>query len=156
MRAWTLGEGSFLSHCKHKQQETIGHKKSDKPCIIFGRIPESFESDGSCRDQEGRRGSDEVVQGTSVVPSSETGMRTLLFAPLRPPHLLFPWTLVLLVVRGLCKVCLGRKPPRAPQLEETPETPPSSRAEEPGGLQATGSHGVDQTAVTEQPTPRWW
>ena len=25
------------------------------------------------------------------------------------------------------KVCLGRKPPRAPQLEETPETPPSSR-----------------------------
>ena len=24
---------------------------------------------------------------------------------------------------------LGRKPPRAPQLEETPETPPSSRAE---------------------------
>ena len=23
--------------------------------------------------------------------------------------------------------CLGRKPPRAPQLEETPETPPSSR-----------------------------
>ena len=25
--------------------------------------------------------------------------------------------------------CLGRKPPRAPQLEETPETPPSSRAE---------------------------
>ena len=25
--------------------------------------------------------------------------------------------------------CLGRKPPRAPQLEETPETPPSSRPE---------------------------
>ena len=25
--------------------------------------------------------------------------------------------------------CLGRKPSRAPQLEETPETPPSSRAE---------------------------
>ena len=25
--------------------------------------------------------------------------------------------------------CLGRKPPRAPQLEETPETPQSSRAE---------------------------
>ena len=25
--------------------------------------------------------------------------------------------------------CLGRKPPRAPQFEETPETPPSSRAE---------------------------
>ena len=25
--------------------------------------------------------------------------------------------------------CLRRKPPRAPQLEETPETPPSSRAE---------------------------
>ena len=25
--------------------------------------------------------------------------------------------------------CLERKPPRAPQLEETPETPPSSRAE---------------------------
>ena len=25
--------------------------------------------------------------------------------------------------------CLGRKPPRAPQLEETPEMPPSSRAE---------------------------
>ena len=25
--------------------------------------------------------------------------------------------------------CLGRKPPRAPQLQETPETPPSSRAE---------------------------
>ena len=23
--------------------------------------------------------------------------------------------------------CLARKPPRAPQLEETPETPPSSR-----------------------------
>ena len=23
--------------------------------------------------------------------------------------------------------CLGRKPPRAPQLEETPETPPSDR-----------------------------
>ena len=28
----------------------------------------------SCRDQEGRRGSDEVVPGTSVFPSSETGM----------------------------------------------------------------------------------
>ena len=28
---------------------------------------------------------------------------------------------------GCCD--LGRKPPRAPQLEETPETPPSSRAE---------------------------
>ena len=28
----------------------------------------------SCRDQEGRRGSDEVVSGTSVFPSSETGM----------------------------------------------------------------------------------
>ena len=27
-----------------------------------------------CRDQEGRRGSDEVVPGTSVFPSSETGM----------------------------------------------------------------------------------
>ena len=26
-------------------------------------------------------------------------------------------------------LCLGRKPQRAPQLEETPETPPSSRAE---------------------------
>ena len=26
------------------------------------------------RDQKGRRGSDEVVPGTSVVPSSETGM----------------------------------------------------------------------------------
>ena len=25
--------------------------------------------------------------------------------------------------------CLGRKPPRAPQLEETPEMPPSSRGE---------------------------
>ena len=25
--------------------------------------------------------------------------------------------------------CLGRKPPRAPQLEETPETPPSMRDE---------------------------
>ena len=28
----------------------------------------------SCRDQEGRRGSDEVVPGTSVFLSSETGM----------------------------------------------------------------------------------
>ena len=28
----------------------------------------------SCRDQEGRRVSDEVVSGTSVFPSSETGM----------------------------------------------------------------------------------
>ena len=28
----------------------------------------------SCRDQEGRRGSDEVVPGTSVFPSSETSM----------------------------------------------------------------------------------
>ena len=28
----------------------------------------------SCRDQEGRWGSDEVVPGTSVVPLSETGM----------------------------------------------------------------------------------
>ena len=28
----------------------------------------------SCHDQEGRRGSDEVVLGTSVFPSSETGM----------------------------------------------------------------------------------
>ena len=28
----------------------------------------------SCRDQEGRRGSDEVVLGTSGFPSSETGM----------------------------------------------------------------------------------
>ena len=28
----------------------------------------------SCRDQEGRRGSDEVVLGTSVFPSSETSM----------------------------------------------------------------------------------
>ena len=28
----------------------------------------------SCRDQEGRRGLDEVVPGTSVFPSSETGM----------------------------------------------------------------------------------
>ena len=28
----------------------------------------------SCRDQEGRRGSDEVVPGTSVFPLSETGM----------------------------------------------------------------------------------
>ena len=28
----------------------------------------------SCRDQEGRRGSDEVVSGTSVFPSSDTGM----------------------------------------------------------------------------------
>ena len=27
-----------------------------------------------CRDQEGRRGSDEVVPGTSVFPLSETGM----------------------------------------------------------------------------------
>ena len=27
---------------------------------------------------------------------------------------------------------IGRKPPRAPQLEETPETPPSSRAEGAG------------------------
>ena len=37
-------------------------------------------------------------------PNSAWAVRTLLFAPLRPPHLLFPWTLVLLVVRGLCKV----------------------------------------------------
>ena len=29
----------------------------------------------------------------------------------------------------LGKMRLGRKPPRAPQLEETPETPPSSRDE---------------------------
>ena len=28
----------------------------------------------SCHNQEGRRGSDEVVPGTSVFPSSETGM----------------------------------------------------------------------------------
>ena len=28
----------------------------------------------SCPDQEGRRGSDEVVPGTSMVPSSKTGM----------------------------------------------------------------------------------
>ena len=28
----------------------------------------------TARDQKGRRGSDEVVPGTSVVPSSETGM----------------------------------------------------------------------------------
>ena len=28
----------------------------------------------SCRDQEGRRGSDEVVPGTSVFPLSESGM----------------------------------------------------------------------------------
>ena len=28
----------------------------------------------SCRSQEGRSGSDEVVPGTSVFPSSETGM----------------------------------------------------------------------------------
>ena len=27
-----------------------------------------------CRDQEGRRGSDEVVPGTSVFPLSESGM----------------------------------------------------------------------------------
>ena len=28
----------------------------------------------SCRDQEGRRGSDEVVPGASVLPSSETSV----------------------------------------------------------------------------------
>ena len=32
------------------------------------------ENRPSCRDQEGRRGSDEVVLGTSVFPSSETGV----------------------------------------------------------------------------------
>ena len=29
-------------------------------------------------------------------------------------------------IHGRSSSCLGRKPPRAPQLEETPETPPSS------------------------------
>ena len=35
----------------------------------------------SCRDQEGRRGSDEVVLGTSGFPSSETGMSGNTFPP---------------------------------------------------------------------------
>ena len=42
--------------------------------------------------------------------------------------------------------CLGRKPPRAPQLEETPETPPSSRAE---GLLFL--HGLESNPGPESP-----
>ena len=39
----------------------------------------------SCRDQEGRKGSDEVVPGTSVFPSSETGMSGTFGVALRVP-----------------------------------------------------------------------
>ena len=37
-------------------------------------FPDKAGDSPSCRDQEGRRGRDEVVAGTSVFPSSETGM----------------------------------------------------------------------------------
>lgn len=39
-----LPEG--FSQCKHQQHETIGHKKLDKPYVMFRRIPERFGSDG--------------------------------------------------------------------------------------------------------------
>ena len=43
-----------------------------------GKVEKAFQTKQvnrpSCRDQEGRRGSDEVVLGTSGFPSSETGM----------------------------------------------------------------------------------
>ena len=44
-------------------------------------------------------------------------------------HLYVSESKELLKTGVLSKERLGRKPPRAPQLEETPETPPSSRAE---------------------------
>ena len=36
-------------------------------------LPDKARNQLSCRDPDGRRGSDEVVPGTSVFPSSETG-----------------------------------------------------------------------------------
>ena len=56
--------------------------------------------------------------------------------------------------------CLGRKPPLAPQLEETPETPPSSRAE--GllflhGLESNpGYAGQEATVRTGYGTADWF
>ena len=70
-----------------------------------------------CRDQEGRRGSEEAVPGPSVFPSREPGVSGDFWGS-------HPWRRTRGSLRS--SSCLGRKPPRAPQLEETPETPPSS------------------------------
>ena len=44
-------------------------------CELAQPLPRETETQSClCRDQEGRWGSDEVVPGTSVFPSSETGM----------------------------------------------------------------------------------
>ena len=52
-------ETSLMLRCAGKVRNPFQTKQENRP---------------SCRDQEGRRGSDEVVLGTSVFPSSETGV----------------------------------------------------------------------------------
>ena len=53
------GETSLLLRCDGNVGFPFQKKQGNRP---------------SCRDQEGRKGSDEVVPGTSVFLSSETGM----------------------------------------------------------------------------------
>ena len=54
-----LRETGLILRCDRKVGNPVQTKKGNRP---------------SCRDQEGRRGSEEVVPGTSVFLSSETGM----------------------------------------------------------------------------------
>ena len=59
LRLEFLREISLILRCAGKIGNSFQTKRGNRP---------------SCRDQDGRRGSDEVVPGTSVFFSSETGM----------------------------------------------------------------------------------
>ena len=59
LRLEFLRETGLILSCNGKVRIPFQTKQGNRP---------------SCRDQEGRRGSEEVVPGTSVFPLSETGM----------------------------------------------------------------------------------
>ena len=70
-----------LPESKRQEEQAPGWSLSTKAIHILrcaGKVEKAFQTKQvnrpSCRDQEGRRGSDEVVLGTSGFPSSETGM----------------------------------------------------------------------------------
>ena len=78
----SVPENWGLSACGTTHEATSRISSGDRPHPEVrreGREPLQTKQGNrlTARDQKGRRGSDEVVPGTSVVPSSETGMSRL-------------------------------------------------------------------------------
>ena len=77
IKSKTEKSGSFGTWHQHEATSRISSGDQPHPEVHReGREPLQTKQGNrhTGRDQKGRRGSDEVVPGTSVVPSSETGM----------------------------------------------------------------------------------